>query len=442
MPTPNRSGASPVTMLAYVASAFDSFEERPLSEADSLVFSQLAMVRMNNLIEPLSLDAPQTAAPSWRDRLTRWLGLRPKVNPLQGARPLPDLLRAEYYEHMFTGLATQQTKELLHAVVASPRFREVQAVFPCEITCEEPAEQFGAVTFMYKDLFSYVAFRGTDASVTGWRENVTMAYERPIAGQGAAKRYLETVAPLIPGSLITGGHSKGGNLAVYAAVQSPERIQKRVIAVYNHDGPGFIEGVLDPTGLFALGPRIHKSVPEASVVGLALDPSENFSVVQSAGHGIEQHGTFLWSIDPITGELVRAESLTDGAKLWQRALDQWLGARTSQEIEHIAQALSAVLEATGDEDIETLLSGGPAAWSLLLESARDIGDEDRALLREALTDLGSTAAHAWSSQIASGVQQRAHSMAEGASRFASAVWELATGTEEEKARARKIRETR
>lgn len=442
MPVSVGPETSPVTMLAYAASAFDSFEDRPLGEADSLVFSQLAMVRIGDLIEPLSLDAPQAAPPSWRAQLARRLGLRPASDPLQSARPLPELLRAEHYEHMFTGLATQQTRELLHAVAASPRFREVRVVFPCEITRAEPPEQFAAVTFVYKDLFSYVAFRGTDVSVTGWRENVCMAYEHPIAGQGDAERYLEAVTPLVPGSLVVGGHSKGGNLAVYAAVQCLDCIQERLAAVYNHDGPGFIEGILDPARLSALAGRIHKSVPEASVVGVTLDPGENFSIIQSAGHGIEQHGTFLWSIDPATGDLVRAESLADSAKLWQRALDQWLNARTPQEIEHIGQALSAVLQATGDEDVEILLNGGPAAWNLLLESARDIGDEDRILLREALADLGSTAAHAWGSQIASDVQQRAHSVAAGASRLASVVWELATGTEEEKARARKAREAR
>lgn len=431
------SSATTVRLLDYTASALDTFEQRPLAEADSLVFSQLAMVCFDGLVPPLPRPSQQRLRDLVRLRLQTCVRRRPPDSV-----PLAGLLRAERYGTMFTGLAARETKELLHAAAASPRFRDARAAYPRETFVEKPAEQFAAVAFSYKEAFSYVAFRGTDASFVGWRENFTMGYRWPSTGQAEALAYLEEVAPLLPGRLVVGGHSKGGNLAVYAAAACSPRVRDRIAAVYNHDGPGFRPEALDGTAYAEVAGRVHKSVPQESVVGVVLDDSNDFSVVRSAGRGIEQHGTFNWEIDPATGRLARVEALADGSLLWQRTADRWIASHTPQELERIAEALFHALQATGDADVQTLLGGGPQALGSVVESVRGVSDEERELLRGALEDLGGTAALAWGADVVNHMQQRAHGVAQAASHAAGVAWEIATGTEEEKAHARAVRATR
>lgn len=155
-----------------------------------------------------------------------------------------DLLRAERYHDMFTGLIPGRVKENLLALAASPRFRDMELRDYQSIFDEEQQVQFAAVTFVYKDQFAFVGFRGTDTSVTGWRENFNMAYTSPVPAQGYALRYLETVAPHLPEKLYVGGHSKGANLALYAALKASPEVQARIHMTYSLDGPGFKDNVI------------------------------------------------------------------------------------------------------------------------------------------------------------------------------------------------------
>lgn len=427
---------SAISLLDYAHTALDTFEERPVSEADSLIFSQLVKVHAEEMVPELPA---QPTHPRWHQRLVaRLRGLA----ALSRAPSFTGLLRAESYEHMLASVGVPETRELLHAVAASPRFRDVRVVYQREVFTEEPPEQFGAVAFVYKSLFAYVAFRGTDTSLAGWRENFLMGYSTPVPGQADAVRYLEEVAGLLAMPLIVGGHSKGGNLAVYAAAHCCAPVQQRIAAVYNHDGPGFRPEALDDRRMAAIADRVHKTVPEESLVGVVLDESDAFEVIRSAGHGPDQHGMFMWEIDPTTGNLVRADGLADSSRLWQHSLASWLNARTPQQIEQVAQALFAALEGTGSGDVGALLDGSPQSLELLTESVGSLSNEQRELLGDTLRDLGETAAHAWGAGMVSSVQQWAHGVASGVSSVANALWELATGTEEEKARAREIKESR
>lgn len=188
-------------------------------------------------------------------RLRRLFGVGPKRAPEQAQMPaadahppapptvptvpLRDLLRAESFPTMFTGLNPEKIKRNLFALAASPRFREVEVGLYLSKFDEALETQFAAMTFVYRDLFAFVGFRGTDESITGWKEDFNMAYAEPVPAQDQALRYLNEVATLVPQPLIIGGHSKGGNLAEYASLRAPAVVQDRIVCVYNLDGPGF-----------------------------------------------------------------------------------------------------------------------------------------------------------------------------------------------------------
>ena len=139
----------------------------------------------------------------------------------------------------------------------------------------ETTKQFSACVFELGNGTLYVAFRGTDSSIVGWKEDFMMAFRRPVASQEAAARYLTELAGHWAGPIMVGGHSKGGNLAVYAAANVPSEIQERITVVYSHDGPGFDEVFFDEDGYVRIASKIHKSVPGSSIIGMLFETREH-----------------------------------------------------------------------------------------------------------------------------------------------------------------------
>ena len=208
-----------MNLLDYLATEFAPFDEKPFNPVDSAVLSQFCMVRAEGIVPPL------------RERKAFGrLGTIVKNLLSPSGRPAHflDTLRAEHYEHMFSGLIPGRVKENMLALAASPRFRDMVIRDYLSLFDTERQTQFAAMTFVYKKEFAYVGFRGTDTSITGWRENFNMCYTAPVPAQEQAARYLEAVAPHLPRRLFVGGHSKGANLALYAALNASAAVQDRI----------------------------------------------------------------------------------------------------------------------------------------------------------------------------------------------------------------------
>lgn len=241
---------TPIHLIDYLEQQLAPFEDVPFNPVDAAALSQLCMVRGEGAIPLLPItedDGKQRASSRARGlkRLAQLLhiGAADDAKPVAATVPLRDLLRAENFPTMFTGLNPEKIKRNLFALAASPRFRAVEVgLYLSEF---DPARemQFAAMTFFYRDAFAFVGFRGTDESIVGWKEDFNMAYAMPVPAQDQASRYLATAAPYLPERIIVGGHSKGGNLAEYAALHAPADVQNRIVRVYNLDGPGFKEDV-------------------------------------------------------------------------------------------------------------------------------------------------------------------------------------------------------
>lgn len=249
---------TPIHLIDYLEQQLAPFEDVPFNPVDAAALSQLCMVRGEGAIPLLPItedDGKQRASSRARGlkRLAQLLhiGAADDAKPVAATVPLRDLLRAENFPTMFTGLNPEKIKRNLFALAASPRFRAVEVgLYLSEF---DPARemQFAAMTFFYRDMFAFVGFRGTDESIVGWKEDFNMAYAMPVPAQDQASRYLAAAAPYLPERIIVGGHSKGGNLAEYAALHAPADVQNRIVRVYNLDGPGFKEDVRENAGTVA-----------------------------------------------------------------------------------------------------------------------------------------------------------------------------------------------
>ena len=382
-----------MNLFDYLATEFAPFEEKPFNPVDSAALSQFCMVRAEGVV------------PALRERKS-FLNLGTVVenllSPAGRSVRFVDALRAELFSDMFTGLVPEKIKENLFALAASPRFRDMGVRDYLSLFDTERQTQFAAMTFVYKKEFAYVGFRGTDASFTGWRENFNMVYDAPVPAQEQAVRYLEAVAPRLPKRLFVGGHSKGGNLAMYAALRANPAVQDRIERVFTHDGPGFKAGMVGAEEYAAIRDRVHKTVPQDSVVGMLMDsPADlDLRVVHSSDKGVMQHSVFTWDVEG--DDFAYVDGLTDGARFTDAVVTQWLARFSDEEAAVVVDALFQALEASGAQDATEVLMGGPKSIALLGEAAKNIDGDARDVLAGALGSLAETAAR----EAAQGLLQR------------------------------------
>ena len=306
-------------MLDYVRTELDTFDGRGFCTVDSLVLSWLAYTR-------LPADDPALAP------ARGWEGVR-----------LADLYRAEYFATYYAGMWGEEPGlDLLAAVAASPRFRDVRVVGYADITDPRAEKQFAAMTFRLTEDLSYVAFRGTDASLVGWKEDFNLAYRCPVPSQTEAARYLGAVAARVDGDLLVGGHSKGGNLAVYAAARAPGGVGDRVRRIFSHDGPGFLAEFLATEDYRRVGPRVDKTIPQSSVVGMLLEQQESYRVVRSSRAMIWQHDPFSWVVEDC--DLVSLDGLAPDARYLNRTISAWLSGLTAEQRGRFIDTLYSVID--------------------------------------------------------------------------------------------------
>lgn len=370
-----------MNILDYLAKEFATFDEKPFNPVDSAILSQFCMVNAEGIV------------PALRER-SSFLDLGTKVRNMlspagRGVRFI-DLLHAERYGEMFTGLVPKLIKDNLLALAASPRFRDVLVRDYLSLFDVERQTQFAAMTFVYKKEFAYVGFRGTDTSMTGWREDLNMTYAAPVPAQEHALRYLEAVAPNLPQRLFVGGHSKGGNLAMYATLGAKSTVQDRIERAYTHDGPGFKPGTFSSADWARLGERVHRTVPQDSFVGLFMESHAPARVVQSTAKGVEQHSVFTWEVDG--DDFHYLDSITDNAQFASAVVTEWLSGYSDDEAAAIVDALFKAIEASGAQNAADVFFAGPKAIALVTEAAKNIDPVARDILLGALSALAQLAA--------------------------------------------------
>ncbi len=179
---------------------------------------------------------------------------------------------------------------------ATERFGSIGLCYYKNIFDVEKETQFAAITYMLDDGSAFLTFRGTDKTIIGWKEDFNMAYQNSIPAQRLARAYVQHFAMESDRILRVGGHSKGGNLAIYASSTVDENIQNRILEVYNQDGPGFREYMLEDEGYLRLIPKIHTFLPQSSIFGILMVHKEPCTIIKSRYVGIMQHDPYNWEV--------------------------------------------------------------------------------------------------------------------------------------------------
>ena len=347
-------------IIAYTRNTLDTFDQRPFHSVDSLVLASAAYIHF-----PHSLQ---------------------ELEGFQGMR-LQELYRAEYFDEMFVNipLFSEDIKTLFFAMAASPRYRDIRVKAYTEQYDLRTEKQFSAVTFQIDSQLCYIAFRGTDATLVGWKEDFNMAFQSPIPSQEEAVRYIEKTAIYCPGKLYVGGHSKGGNLAVYASAMCRENVQSRIERIFSHDGPGFLESTLQSAEFKNISQRVEKTLPQSSVIGMLLEHQENFHIVKSNKSGLWQHDQFNWLVED--HDFVYIENLTKNATYADRTLTDWLKKISVDERERFVDSLYSVLAVNNLTSLDDLRSNWQTVIPTTLHAAAQLDGDTKKFLLHALKEL-------------------------------------------------------
>lgn len=351
-------------LLDYLAWRGDlSLAQAPFGPVDALALSALAYIQLEG---PITAGG-ETLVPLER-AAERYLAL---PTSRQGRRRDSDLT-------------------LLRALGEAPRFAGMGLTCPVDRFVPEEESQFAALAVLTGDGSAFLAFRGTDGTLVGWKEDFNLSFLDVVPAQLAAAAYIQAFAASFSGPLVLGGHSKGGNLAVAGASLCPVKVRDRIRTVYSFDGPGFGPYLLARPGYQELRTRIRSFVPKSSVVGLLLGREEPHTVVDSDQEGLFQHDLYSWQV--LGPGFVRLEKVTAGSRMVDRALKSWLAGLTSQQRGTVVDTLYELLSAGDAKTVKEALE--PQNLVNALRAALDIDPRDLFALTGSLARLAGAVARA------------------------------------------------
>ena len=335
-----------------------TFDYDPFNEVDSLILSELAYCDFDHVV--LEDDEP-TELKTIRKRYFR-------VHDREEVKK----------RTVFNGW----TPLLLDSLFESKRFEDLKIGYFVNRKEDEKDEQFSAVTFELNDQFRYVAFRGTDNSVTGWKEDLLFSYKSGTPGQ--LRDYLNHYCKDYDGILHVGGHSKGGNLAVYSAAFCEKSIQDKITNIWSNDGPGFLQETIESIEYQRIKNRIHSYIPRSSIIGLLMNNDVDHCIIQSTGKGAYQHNALTWVVEK--NHFVRAEEFSNGNLFLDKTIEHWLDGLEDEDKEEFLEYVFSILDAPGDDYIEEIKQHG-------LKSARDMFKAGTSINKEQLQKIAKVVGH-------------------------------------------------
>lgn len=214
--------------------------------------------------------------------------------------------------------------------------------------------QFSAMVITLDSVTNFVAYRGTDSTIIGWKEDFNMSFQTPVPSQQKAVDYLNIIADKYEGCIIAGGHSKGGNLAVYAAIYSSEKIQNRLVKIYNNDGPGFPDQIIQTEEYNKVADKIVTLIPQNSIVGILLEHGRESLIVKSKKMGIVQHDMMTWEV--MRDRIVLVDELAKSSQILDATLKTWISGLDLEQRKIFINTLFLIIEGTGAKTLEDLTS--------------------------------------------------------------------------------------
>ena len=247
----------------------------------------------------------------------------------------------------------------------------------------EAEQQFSAVEIVLDDGTSYISFRGTDDTIIGWKEDFNLS-TGVVPAQERAVEYMQRISDKASGMLRVGGHSKGGNLAIYGSVMC-KSVHDKILEIYSNDGPGFSKEFQESPETAEMMPKIIRIIPEYSIIGTLLEHEKQPIIVASTSRGLLQHDGFSWEVQG--PGLVRRDSLNKTAPRFIEILHKWIDGMDMEQKRLLIEDLFATLQASGYENLSEVQSGGLKSLAAMVKRLDKFAPESRGMMQELLTAI-------------------------------------------------------
>ena len=360
-------------MLDYIKEfGHVSFEERAFSEIDALVLTEL---------EYLPLEKVVPSDENGENFVT--------------VKEIAEYMK-EHKKQLFDEnpmMMTPERHEVSQIIADAPRFQSMKFFGVVSEWDKDTTKQFAAITVEVEPGVRLVIFRGTDDTLIGWKEDFLMTYSPLVAAQTDAKEYLAKQASLWDGDLMVSGHSKGGNLALYAAATQEEDVQLRIVDIFCFDSPGLYRSVLETKGYQNIVPLAMRYIPQDALVGLMLESEVPYVIVKSDAVGAMQHSAMTWGIED--GQFIKVDKLTKNSLLNDQTFKKWTESVSDEELELFWNVFFELLFTVGIETVNDVYGQFMHYVQEFLKAAGKMDEEKRELLTRVALLLVSTRFKVW-----------------------------------------------
>ena len=277
-------------------------------------------------------------------------------------------------------------REMNELIGKSARFKNLKVTDYRESNDQDEEKQFSAITIKLNNELKYISFLGTDKSIIGWKEDFNLSFTQDIPAQIEALKYANNMMKKYPNSkFIFGGHSKGGNIAVYAAINSSLENKARIIKVLNYDGPGFPEEIIESDKFNQIKEKIHTYLPQESIIGRIMDQGGKVTVVTSTEKNIYQHDIYSWQL--IAKKFNKRNKPNQKSEIVYKSLRKFL---RETEAENRKKAIDLIFKIFIDSEFETFAEIGENKAENIMKiigQVRELKKEDKDLIVKMLSDL-------------------------------------------------------
>ena len=303
-----------------------TFEQSPLNEIDYAIFAQISYNNFNGIVNGDTLDINHSE----------------QKKLCQVAKEFEE--SADFETRKYNGpLINENTSTLLKLASLSNRFSQVKLCAFVDELDEKKGMQFSAYTAILDDKTAIITYRGTYTEIVGWQEDFDMAYKFPVLAQTRAVEYLEEVSSFLPHNIILLGHSKGGNLAMYAGAYCKDSVKKRIVKICNLDGQGFSKEIIGNKNFASINQKLVTFLPQASVVGMLFYRNGDTVMVESNEKDIlYQHDMFSWKI--LGNKFVRANTRSEKSIKIEKEMKELLDGMENSELEKFVKGVFGIFD--------------------------------------------------------------------------------------------------
>ena len=334
-----------------------TFQEKPLTDIDILVLTEIAYLPFDEIV-PSSFE------------------VKSGISLNQLGEKFETIKEKEHENNPF--MITSERIELLEVVSKSQRYKEIKVFGFMNDIDDERTKQFAAVCYQWEEENRWIIFRGTDETLIGWKEDFMMTYSDLIPAQTDAIEYLKKQAETFSGTLNVSGHSKGGNLSLYASAMQEETVQNRIEQIYCWDSPGVHRSILVTEGYQRVVSKAKRYIPQDSIVGMMLESQVPYHIIESQGSGISQHSALMWNIEE--DHFVELTELTKNSQLTDQTFKQWTEVVSDEDLKLFFDTFFELIFEMGVETVNDVFYNFRMYMQKFFEKAYQMDPEKREVL--------------------------------------------------------------